>query len=835
MDRIKTSGLAILIAAVGLCLGCQPPAEPAGSSGSGNPDSNTSFINDGVSAEQILTALRSVYANARTYQDEGTLLLSYRKDGLRVQEPQRFSTTWAKDPATGNQRLASEIFGAQLTADGQRLDCYIFDIETGNLDGQRMVVPYQAGQLPLPATFADPIGRVFLGGFSELPLNETDATLRDRLVPAPIGLLTGQLKCEWLHSPAGIERLPDQTLDGQVCYAIRSLASNMGCDLWINQSTGLLVQMSLPLRLLDPKVMAADAISELQLLAQFKNAALDAPINDQPFTLQPIKDSKPVGAFVALPAALAVESIGQSADGLRLIQPDGKPVDHLHFDGRPTTLLWLGGDNSYPAVNLLTELTKQFPADQCNFGIVYSDAELSATAAQPYRVRPEFTAATASTNVPLFYDPQLNASMTLAVREIPAVVLLDGNSKIQFATSTNLPTWSTDLSAAIRRVAGGDDIATEMLTEYQALMTRYNSQLVKYDARSHLPPALRGKSAAQTDATSSTTALPKRTSAARLRPRRVWRSDDFKQAGNIAVVAGSNPEIIVLDGTRTVVRLSGDGSILSRKQLDLPDGVGVTKLRIGAGGQQRVAFASFGKGVFVFDQDWEPVAEAFAAAGVDAAQVIDVNAADLQQDGTQLVIATKNRGVIATQIDGVSARPTKIMQGMASSIVAVPTGVAAIVNGRLHLGGRPADTDSPKPSDTMRLDRIAYRPAGNARTTGLLLVTALSQAQRWQLLAHASDGSAVKWRAPIGSQFFESFIDPIAIAAPRASSIPNPTEIACAVACNERAIHLFDSDGRWLADVPLGGSPRGVALHNADSETRLLVSLDEAVECWAFE
>ena len=186
MDRCQSIVWLCLPLLFAFVCGCQP-SDPSNSVGGDRPNGTETASNDGVPADQILTLMQAVYANAKTYRDDGVLLLSYRKDGLLTEEPQRWSTAWSADG-----KLAMEVFGAHIRGDGQRLSCYIYDIDSANLDGQRMVVPYQANGLPpVDAVFRDPIARVFLGGYSELPLNEVDSSLREKLIPAPLSLLTG--------------------------------------------------------------------------------------------------------------------------------------------------------------------------------------------------------------------------------------------------------------------------------------------------------------------------------------------------------------------------------------------------------------------------------------------------------------------------------------------------------------------------------------------------------------------------------------------------------------------------------------------------------------------
>ena len=829
MDRIKLiASLCSLSLLVLLSCGCQP-SESASQSADGQLQNDAAASNDGVPADQILTLMQAVYANASSYRDDGILLLSYRKDGLLTEEPQRWSTAW-----TADGKLAMEVFGAHLKGDGQRLSCYIYDIDTANLDGQRMVVPYETGQPPVSRVFRDPMARVFLGGYSELPLNEVDKSLREKLVPVPLCLLTGQLQCVWLQNPSGVERLPDEKLGDHDCYVIRSLADGLGCDIWIDKSSGLLVQMSLPLKLLDPEVMAAPNITDLRMLARFENASINTLLDPTTFQLQQRKNSTPVQSFVTLPQALPVESIGQVMDRFQLIQPNGKPADHLHFDGKPTALLWLGGENSFAAIKRLDQLTKRLPLDQFNYGIIYSDSELEGTPAQPHLVRPELTAATASSDIPLFYDPRLAASIELAIRDIPSVVLLDGDSRVQFATPVTDDGWDEELAAAMERVANGENLAEEMLAQYQNFMTRYKSALGRVDATSLLPSELKNGAAAGAGLAKPGFAntLPLRDSPAALKPRRVWTSEKFQQPGNIAVVGRSQPKILVLDGARTIVELDPTGGTTNRQEFDLPAGVAVSKIRVSQNGQWRAMFSPLSKRVFLFDSDWKLVSALPDQRSVANALVKDVQITMTPQNEVSLLLAMNNAEAISLNLQ--RSTVNSLAEFDANSF-AVQDGMAVIVNaGNLQSRSLGSAASSTKSQSRLRFNRVANLSGANQET----FVSTAFDGQQWQAFGCGFDLKR-RWLSPIGSQLFESLIDPIASVAwnnqgPKLQSNAQ-NRVGFAIATTNNAIHAFDTDGRWLADVRLDDTPAGISLFQLDGKSFLLTSVENAVQCWLLE
>jgi len=127
----------------------------------------------------------------------------------------------------------------------------------------------------------------------------------------------------------------------------------------------------------------------------------------------------------------------------------------------------------------------------------------------------------------------LAASGQLAIRDLPSVVLMDGDSRVQFATSItgddlSKNQWANDLLVAMKRVAAGENLADEMLAQYQDFMTRYKTALGRVDASSLLPTNLKLNAAGSNTAQAGSDVLPTRTSPPALVARRKWVSRDFK-------------------------------------------------------------------------------------------------------------------------------------------------------------------------------------------------------------------------------------------------------------------------------------------------------------------
>ena len=103
---------------------------------------------------------------------------------------------------------------------------------------------------------------------------------------------------------------------------------------------------------------------------------------------------------------------------------------------------------------------------------------------------------------------------------------------------------------------------------------------------------------------------------------------------------------------------------------------------------------------------------------------------------------------------------------------------------------------------------------------------------RWKTVCFDSNMKP-RWESPIGSQLFESLIDPIAPLRLLAETESQQANLA--VATTQDAVHVFSSEGGWLADVEVRETPKGVALAELDGKICLLVSVGSVVECWELE
>jgi hypothetical protein len=783
------------------------PASSANLESNSQPDAKV-----GLDAKAILAATIERYANANTYSDQAKLYLSYQLEGRKIQEPQRWSTAWDRQG-----RLAAELFNGKIRCNDGLLSCYVYDIETANLDNQHLLMAYDQ-QLPISQLFRDSIAKHFLGGYSELPLDESDLISHPKLLPPPLSLLTNQVRNGWFQTPSALERFADETIDKQACYVIRMKFQGMTSDAWIDKSTHALVQVSLPLMLLAGEVVTSPEISDVVLMAKFHQAQFDVAIDVAKFEHQPFKDSTLVKKFVALPETFPSKLIGKTAPKFNLVNQAGKPTVEAEFSGRVTTLLWLAGQPSYVAMEQLDQLASSLPADTFQFGAVYSDSELKAPGTGSIEVENTLAAAIKNVNCPVYYDPMLAASTALQVKAIPSVIVLGKDSKVQFAKALTNQNWLSDVKAAVERVAEGEDVAAEMQREYQRFISSYQQQLATVSASD----LIEKPAGVASQVSSGGGSKRKSDRGIRLRPAKRWANSEFQKAGNILVLPeiaseSQHAALVAFDGWRTVVGLDVEGATRYRKSLELPEGAAANLVRVGLDQNGRhlfVVFSALSKQLYLFDDEWKP-AGVYPKFGDVNAGVQDCQLTDLNGDGVaELVVAFAGQTGIqlvdpkTLQGEPISAVEASSLKGLGSDLVVAGQGKIGLLKTGL--------------TNVEETELKFRRVETNSELLCGLGVTSNGQ---WNAVGFDNELKRI-WTLSIGSQFFETEIEPIVVAQAESG------EFIWAIADTGNAVHLVSGEGKWLGDFQSESKLGGVALQTVRDQVRLLISNESGIECW---
>ena len=122
---------------------------------------------------------------------------------------------------------------------------------------------------------------------------------------------------------------------------------------------------------------------------------------------------------------------------------------------------------------------------------------------------------------------------------------------------------------------------------------------------------------------------------ASLKLTKLWTAGDLKDPGNVVVIDGADgqPHIYVFEGWRSVAELDGEGKLIAKHDLDIPNDAVACFLRTATDAQGRRFFVVSANGqpqCHVFDQNWKkllsfPKPEDGATEGIGDVQFADLN------------------------------------------------------------------------------------------------------------------------------------------------------------------------------------------------------------------
>ena len=461
----------------------------------------------------------------------------------------------------------------------------------------------------------------------------------------------------------------------------------------------------------------------------------------------------------------------------------------------------MAGEKSYKSMLELDKIAKSYAPEKFHLAAVYSDSELKEPRANSFVAEPELEEQIRQVDIPVYYDRHLETSTRLKVQTVPSLLVMDGDSKIQFSRSLADDGWKKELVAVLDRVAQGDDVATEMQREYQQFIDSYHQQLSTLSAADLI-----------NSGSTNIQAVSHRQQPIRVRPAKSWTNATLKQPGNIYFVDDANPHYVLFDGWRTIVELDMNGKPAKRQELSLPPGVAVNLARVGVRDSETfwALFSVQSSQVFLFDSDWSPVG-AIPQSKDSRTKILDCQFLDLNGDNeSELVIAYDGtRGVELVDIQSLESESIGKMGP--DSLCAFGEDIVVADDGRL---GRLQTREILEPSTELSFQTIA--------NSSLDQLCALGMARTGAWTAIGLNESLKRtWAIPVGPQFYEKQIEAVV------STVSRSGEIIWAIADSENVIHLVSGSGKWLGDFQSDSELSGIELSTSSRSTSLVVANEE--------
>jgi hypothetical protein len=218
--------------------------------------------------------------------------------------------------------------------------------------------------------------------------------------------------------------------------------------------------------------------------------------------------------------------------------------------------------------------------------------------------------------------------------------------------------------------------------------------------------------------------------------------------------------------------------------------------------------------LYLFDDEWKP-AGVYPKFGDVNAGVQDCQLTDLNGDGVaELVVAFAGEtGIQLVDPKTLQGEPISDME--ASSLKGLGSDLVVAGQGKIGL----LKTGLTNVEETeLKFRRVETK-------SELLCGLGVTSNGQWNAVGFDNELKRI-WTLSIGSQFFETEIEPIVVAQAESG------EFIWAIADTGNAVHLVSGEGKWLGDFQSESKLGGVALQTVRDQVRLLISNESGIECW---
>ncbi len=754
---------------------------------------------DGMSAQEILAGVQNAYALAPAYADEGYLYLSYRLQGSLIQEQQPWKTKFQRP-----NHLAGDWFNSRIRCDGTRLGCYVFDNDTANLDNQWLVLDATA-KIPVAQLLADPMARHFVAGDSEIPLDSTVPGGQMPLIPAVVGLLTGEQAWPVLKVPEIAVRMDDATVDERACYHLQLSCQRISVECWIDMESFLVRQMTLPVELLDETVRSSQEISELRFFARMHGCGFSEAAS--PETLAAFEVTAPGGAkavrhLITLPEEFPCEYVGKPSPELTFQSADGTRMVPFPEGDKTQVLIWLPGMiDPGTSEGIAATISESIDAD-----IRYV---LNGEHLQPVpdkRIMYPWVAqclAQLKDRNHILVDPKLDCLQKARMKNAASAIVFDREKVVQYAVNLSDNEWQQKLAAAISRINARENIGREMQADYSQYLETYHRRL---------------QMVAVGDTTGSSGPAAEIAGTFPMQAQQVWSCNELQKPGNLLVAEDGT--LVAVDGWRSIVRIGPDGKAGEAQKLDIPKGSSISRLRqVNLDGKTVwAAFSTLGQGVFLFFDGWQPITS-ISGDGQNLDRVLDCRFGRNATGEPVICVAFESTGVRQFKMDGtadgtISDQRFEAIGCLGDRVMGLKDGKVVNVQDLTELVGNQIATSF-----------LPVSPGKSSGTKGAVAISVgMNTAQIWTaLILH--DETRMGMEGLAGPQLFDTQIEPLVRLQSRG--------LTC-VADSNGQVRVFDDGLRILCRFHVPGI-NGLAIGESNGAVMVYCSSTKQVVAWRLE
>ena len=602
--------------------------------------------------KDVLEAMAKKYRNAKTYVDQAKVYYKLTSGEKKSDQKYPFGIAYERP---GKMRL--EVYGANLLCDGK------------TIFGSVISMPGQILKREAPTVFT-------LDSLNVDPHLTGELSMGLTPLPPTIPLLLADNALDYLLKDAEEPKLADPgEIEGHECYRVQiRWPQGMG-TFWIDKNTMLLRKIMYPLDDLRDYVTRQneDPIDFISLYADFEGAAIDEPIKPETFSFQVPDGAKVTRHFIPPhPGQL----LAKKAPDVKFTELDGVPMEVKAMQGKIAVLMfWSATDGA--SITRLSNLQKVAGAYKNNDKIAFYAVNIDPKEITNEELEKVFK--DAKIEIPILRDPD-NAVLAFQFISPPYSFIIDAAGFVQDHEGGGGIDWVDAYKKKLDAVLAGNNIFEAGLKKYEEDLKQYEESLAKLEKQT-------------AGETNTAFAVPEakvaeKTDPVRLKMTSLWKSTDVKNPGNIVVIPNSKgePEFLVVDGWKTIVRLDAAGHVLKTFAPKLEKVEVIPNLRYYADGKKKTWIAAFGstqQRCHVLDGEGNPV----FIYPTDALEhphsgIADALIADLENDGRPELYIGYNGvvGVQAVSMDGKRLWTNRAISNVRKLAVTEPDG-----NGRQFL------------------------------------------------------------------------------------------------------------------------------------------------------
>ncbi|MGQ9563629.1 MAG: redoxin domain-containing protein [Thermogutta sp.] len=771
--------------------------------------------------EQILAAMVETYKKARSYGDQGRIVMRGTFNAQPFENRSYYLTAFERP---NKLRLIAGEGG--LICNGNDLWGFV-----NFLPGQ-VLKTSAPDQFTLETLFRDTVlANALMQGPGQVY----------SLVPPPLVLLLADdpLKT-FSYRAKPPELLPPGTMGNFTCDRIRLARADGDVILWIDRSSRLLVRVDFPVESIR-RSLDGGQLQSLAIYADFTNAVLDADIDPAAFQFQAPPDSRITEEL----HPHGYDYLGTQPQDFQFQDVDGKLITRETLAGKPVVLEFWSKNHPYSQVvlKMIQVVHDQFK-DRATFYAISIDA-VTDTLDSRAVANQELMDLLQSWNVtiPLLRDPQNDAEKCFDIyfrREgatVPCLVILNSEGVVQAYHLGSSPDLIDRLGSTLEKLLSG----VNLVEEEKAGFEKMKNELARLVAES----AKHGLFAFPVEeiTAAGTTEAAKASPPKQLRLAQLFHCPTVKSPGNLTIIEVPNrdPIICVVENGNTATELSWDGQIKSQHPLKPtpPDKIDFLRTVVDAQGRRFFAAWSLGsQKVYFFDQSFAPLTQYPGENSPPHDGVADVHLVDLQGDGTiEAVVGFLGLvGVQAITLDG---------QRLWANRTAAAAFRIGILGPDVNQHRSVLATNTTRGSavqishDGQRLKEIivpgrtiAWLAVADLNGDGRCELCGLDPKDYGQVEAFGFDFDGQElWSYKLPKGMSEYPVEQVTFG----RLLPNQNTQQWLIVGADGSIHILDYNGQPIDQFNVGELITGVAVSQFAGKPALLVATPQAVVAWSVE